>query len=597
MVPEQRVGRARHVSTVHPLQPDAAAVPALGEVAADGVFGDGHVARAERNRPGDRRLAGDEDAAAVSGAGLLEALVEEDTVVVDGAVLAVAEVADAAAVGLAEVAADPVVVDLVVVASGEDRQARASAAGQAGSFDGAVLRDLVVMDLDAHVEPESSDLPGGGPCRQRLELEARDTDADAAVEGAGVAVDAVVGDMEVVRPAVDVDAAAGVATRDADAVDARVGAEEVAVGDRAAVSADRSTRAHVRAGHDVGDVLGKHRDARALFRAEHSGLEDDDAAGDLLRRQLADLRRELLGARDRVDAEQRVDARPPDLELGGRVLGRVDDDRPGADALQPHRLPHDHQLVVGAGVDQDEIARRRCIDRQLDGAGSGSAGDGLTGVAAGHAPGRRGLDVDGDGVNRLLAGGGGDLELLSAQGAGGDSARDLQVAPGDVGERNGADGHGPGRTAEAVVANDGGHAGGRPAARERPAVGRVRHVLVAQGGDRQRLSRGGDPRTGTVAVDPADGRSGGRRRAGQGAVDRVVAGSEGRERQERRVEVRRLARHVRVRVAEVAVRRIVLRVGDQPRAGRIGRIGDRTGVVDAGDQHAGPVARRSGRVH
>ena len=67
-----------------------------------------------------RRLAADEDAAAVGRAGLLEALVEEDLVVGDHAALAEAEVADAAAVGAAVVPADEVVVHAVVVGAGAD---------------------------------------------------------------------------------------------------------------------------------------------------------------------------------------------------------------------------------------------------------------------------------------------------------------------------------------------------------------------------------------------------------------------------------------------------------------------------------------------
>ena len=381
-------GRCRRVCcdvrTVDLLQPDAAALPAFGEVAANHVGVDGQAAGAQRQGPGHRRLAADVDAAAVGRGGLLEALVEQHRVIYNLAALAEADVADAAAVRRAVVAADPVVVDAVAVGAGADRHTAARTAVAGRAFDGAVPGDRVVVNLDILVVAERRHI-ALGVGRQAFQLQIRNADPHATVEGAGVAVDAVIGDLQVVRPAVDVDAAAGVAAGHADAVDARGGAQEVAVGDRSTIGADSPACALT-----CRQVLGQHRDAGAFFGAQHAGLEQHHAAGDLLRRQRVDLRRAGRVAGDHVDREQRIDAVAPALHFVVRILGRVDDHRGRTHALQAHRLPHDHEFVVGAGVDQDQVARGGSVDRGLD--GLARRGLNTRGRAASHR--------DGNGIHR-----------------------------------------------------------------------------------------------------------------------------------------------------------------------------------------------------
>ena len=120
--------------------------------------------------------------------------------------------ADATAVTRGEVAADEVVVHQVVVSSGAQGQT-ATRTGLAGVvLDRSVRCDRVVVDNHTFVE-------GKWPLAGQT-LQIRLADADAAVEYAGIAVDPVVADFQVVRPAVHVDAAAGVASRDTDTVNA-----------------------------------------------------------------------------------------------------------------------------------------------------------------------------------------------------------------------------------------------------------------------------------------------------------------------------------------------------------------------------------------
>ncbi len=101
----------------------------------------------------DVRGAHDQQAAAVGRDGRVQALVEQDRVVLDVAVVAEAHVTEAAAVAAAQVAAHPVVVELVVVGAGADADAaRAGRRGREQFVAGrGVQRDVVVVDVDVQV--------------------------------------------------------------------------------------------------------------------------------------------------------------------------------------------------------------------------------------------------------------------------------------------------------------------------------------------------------------------------------------------------------------------------------------------------------------
>ena len=138
------VGReGEHIRAVDVLQAQAAAAAGFRRVAHDQVGVD-RPGRARCRRSDGRRPAGsarnrmsivaaagridvgrahDEQTAAVGRDRRVEALVEQDRVVLDVAVPAEAQVTDAAAVAAAQVAADPVVVELVVVGAGADADA------------------------------------------------------------------------------------------------------------------------------------------------------------------------------------------------------------------------------------------------------------------------------------------------------------------------------------------------------------------------------------------------------------------------------------------------------------------------------------------
>ena len=168
----------RHVRAVDVLESDAAAVAGPGQVAPDqvGVDADGAGAGADQVavRGLQSRLAADVDSAAGLGAGLAEGLVEDDGVVLDQAVVREAQVADTGAAAGAEVAADPVLLDLVAVGARHQADAAADAVG----VDATVLDHEVVVDADLIVErrrrrsarqpgPRGSGSGGRRGCRRR----------------------------------------------------------------------------------------------------------------------------------------------------------------------------------------------------------------------------------------------------------------------------------------------------------------------------------------------------------------------------------------------------------------------------------------------
>ncbi len=140
----------------------------------------------------------------------------------DVAVVAEPDMSEAAAVTGAQIAAHPVVVELVEVGTvAEGHTARPGWRGREQLVaDRGVLRDRVVVDVDVHVEAVLQLRTGRqavcGLAGIRIRIEPANrvgtrelalTDVDATRERPGVVRDAVVGDLEVMPPAVHEDAA------------------------------------------------------------------------------------------------------------------------------------------------------------------------------------------------------------------------------------------------------------------------------------------------------------------------------------------------------------------------------------------------------
>ncbi len=454
VVPVARVGwAALYVRAVDVLQPQPAALAAFGGVAHQQVAVD-HQARP--NAIGQlrravninqrvlaegtvRRHALGDDATAVGRQRRVVALVEQHPVVGDVAVVAEAEVRETATVATAEVAAHPVVVELVVVRTGAERHP--ARGGRRGRVDlvavRRIVRDRVVVHVHIGVVHERQlrhaiHIDGAVG---RLHL----PNGDATGERASVARHTGVGDLQVMVPAMHEDPAAALrAVGEGDAVDARRVAQEVARVVVAVVRAVRERRADavrgaVRIGlqavgaRHVAHALGKHGHGRALIRAHQRRLHQQlaqiavevrvPANGGLERNRvhLAQHRRLRRRGRRRAavragrvvrmgrgdqptvecDTEQAVDLPPPRIHLAGRMRRGIDDDRRCAHALQPHGLPHQEHLPVGARPDQDQVARRGLVDRGLDRVARR--------VLAIHVGWRLAADRDRHGVDRLLA--------------------------------------------------------------------------------------------------------------------------------------------------------------------------------------------------
>ena len=175
----------------------------------------------------------DLNSAAVGGNGGVGALVESDRVVLDVAVVDESEVSDTSAFTRADVSAHPVVVELVVVGAGAEGGAAAARQGAGEQFiaERGVAGDVVVVHVDVQVQAVRQVLYRLPCCSGRKEahrartapigpagwlpVDNRDryreftlADADSARERTGVVVDPVVGDLQVMVPAVDEDAAA-----------------------------------------------------------------------------------------------------------------------------------------------------------------------------------------------------------------------------------------------------------------------------------------------------------------------------------------------------------------------------------------------------
>src|ERR1700693_6380739 len=100
---------------------------------------------------------------------------------------------DTATIANAEVAADEVEGDLIVVPAGAQRQTAARSSFAGGGLSCAVLRNRIVVHSNVLVEPER---PEAGQTYQ-----IRLTDTDPSVIHASVSVDAVVRNFQIVRPA------------------------------------------------------------------------------------------------------------------------------------------------------------------------------------------------------------------------------------------------------------------------------------------------------------------------------------------------------------------------------------------------------------
>ncbi len=131
-----------------------------------------------------------------------------------------------------------------------------------------------------------------------------------------------------------------------------------------------------------------------------------------------------------------VDQRTPGLQLLRRVLGRVDDDRRRADALQADRLPHHDELGVIARVDHDQVARPGRVDRVLDRVRVAGRGRHVECRFDHHR--RRTADRHRDGVDRLLLIGGDDHQLARSD-AGRHRRGDGRVAPAGHRQRRAVD--------------------------------------------------------------------------------------------------------------------------------------------------------------
>ncbi len=232
----------RNVGAVDALQAQGATVAAFRSVALEQVRVDDQartstVGQARRtvnvhhrirfaNRS-IRRSAHDRDATTVGRDRGIAALVEDELVVGDVAVVAQPEVGKAAAITRADVAANPVVLEQVVVGTGAeaDSAGRHWRGGVQFVAVSSILGDVVVVHVHVLVVTEGQRLRAGDGRIRGFRL----ADGDTTRQRAGVGVNAVVGDFNGMVPAVDEDTAAALGTiRDAQTVNARRVAEEVA---------------------------------------------------------------------------------------------------------------------------------------------------------------------------------------------------------------------------------------------------------------------------------------------------------------------------------------------------------------------------------
>lgn len=381
-------------------------------------------------------------------------LVEQHPVPGDQAVVALAQVPDAAPVVHVEIAADEVVGDLVVI--------RAVADGNpaAGGVLAAVEQDVVMVHGDVVVLVVGVG-PGGGVDQERA------PDPDTSAPDAAIAGDPVVADLQVRRVAVHHDAAV-LRTGDGKAVDAGL----------------------QRLGEQIG--LAEHEDAGALLV-----IQRPDADGLVQRRRLPG--QQLRGSGGNHGSRLVAPVR----DLGAGVRERIDDGSL-APALQLDRLVHDDLFAVPARSDQNEIAVRGRVNGRLDRTGHAAAA-GLAIDERGHPPHRlAAADCQGHAVDAPEKRVGTLDAQLAGREAWGQSHRDHGVGP----QRHvcGRDFHGAQehlalRGAETVVARN------KLIRVDGVAVGRQRRsraiVGILHGGATDRVdldcaARGGQPRAAAV---------------------------------------------------------------------------------------------------
>ncbi len=329
-----RIQAAGDIHAVGLMDADTAAVARTGEVAADEVGVDGDGARAgAQQKPGDRlwrqaRLAADEDAAAVNRVGLGERLVEVNDVIFYLSPVRPTQVADAGTVALAVVAADPVLLDPVLICTRVQGDTGTRAAEGI-----AVLGDVVVVDTDPIIHRV------GVVQSANLIDESRMADPDAAAVEAGVGGEAVVADIEELIIAVGHNSTALAGADDGEAVDTRTAVLRTAEAVKP-------------------DSLAGDENTRTLLGSEIRRTQCREAyCAQLLARQQIDV----------AVTYQQVDLGTPGLDLLGRHLAGVEGHGPRAPALEFDRLVHDGQLVVNAGRHQDQVAGVSELDGVLDG--------------------------------------------------------------------------------------------------------------------------------------------------------------------------------------------------------------------------------------
>ena len=250
-------------------------------------------------------------------------------------------------------------------------------------------------------------------------------------------------------------------------------------------------------------------------------------------------------------------------------------------------------------VDDDQVAWASRIHRRLDGS--------VAGIFPVHISGSFAANGNRDRVDRRLAGGGRDRQFPAQRagvahllpGASGDS-------PGYVGYDSGV---APTHDAHVFASDSDGALGGpkavvasdellvvREDACGRAGIRVVRHNLVAEGGNGNFMANCAYPRSRAIAVHSQDCRSAVR----VVAIRRIVAFGKSRRGNHRSVQVVGIGGHERVLVAEVAVIRVVVRIGDQA-AWRWAR--NRTRIVHASNHHPRRIAGGvgwidlPGRVH
>ena len=656
-------GAALHIGPVDQLQPEPAALAAFCGIAHQQVAVD-HQARASAigqlrsaihvdqgvlAERAVRRYAHGHDAAAIGWQRRVVALVEQHPVARDLAVVAEAKVRDTAAVAPADVAAHPVVVELVVVRSGAE--GHPTRRGRRGRVDLVPVRriagDRVVVHVHIVVVQERQlchAICAADGAINRLHL----PDGDAAGECARIAHYTVIGDLQVVVPAVHEDATAALrAVGERDAIDARRVAHEVA---REVVAVSRAVCERVadavpgtlriicqRPARHFPHALGKHGNGRPFIGPHQRRLHQQFAKIAVERRVPADDGFQ----RDRVDlalhcrlrrccrrwaavparaawvvrivcadhpavqrhAKQAVHLCAPRIHLAGRMRIGIDDNRRCAHALQLHGLPHQEHLLVAARPDEDQVARRCLIDGLLDR---------IVGrVLAIHVGRRLAANGDGHGVNRLLAVVRSDDQFAAERRglASGlvvllDRATrlirrqrwhhhlDLRVAPGRDHRGLATDRHLAVRplASKAVVSRDE-LLVERLCCRRRAGVAIVGRLLITECIDRQRVQRSTDPRPLGIIADHRRDR---RRGIWIRAIRLVVSVRKGLHRHDGRVHVLRLPWHERNLVAELAVGRIIERVADG--LARVRRV-RHVRIVHAGHHHVRCITGRVGRVN